>query len=284
MMLMATASGLVRWRTDPDQSSRGELVDLPYESVAALLRDQGSTWRSALDEAATRREMSLEEVRATAPLDGASAHWGIGLNYWSRARSSGRDPSGEPTVFLRSARTGAVSGGVVSVPPDVDQLDFEGELAVVIGRGGHQIAERDAWSYVGLVGPANDMTARDVMRRTGSPALAKSFPGFGPVGPALMAVDALDDPDDLELITRVNGEVRQHDRTSTMVRSVAELVAIVSRYAVLHPGDVILTGSPAGTGDEDGRYLDEGDVIEVRVGSLPPLLTTVGPAAVGGSV
>src|SRR5690606_36056372 len=120
--------------------------------------------------------------------------------------------------------------GRVAFPRNAEEVDYEGELAVVIGRDIHQINVSESWEAVALLAPAIDMTARDVMRRTSTPALAKSFPGFGPIGSTLATPDFFDDPDDLELVTLVNGEVRQQARTSDMVRGVAELVAFVSDY------------------------------------------------------
>lgn len=274
MWVTMTSEGLVRWASG--DLSNGALVDLPHPSLAALLRDAGTGWRTTLERAPVRSSVTSEEIIPAAPLDAVSAYWGIGLNYWSRAAVTGRDPSGEPTLFLRSSATGAVSGREVRLPVDAANVDFEGELAVVIGRPAYRVQPSVGWSHVAFVAPANDMTARDVMRRTGTPALAKSFPGFGPIGSTLVTPDALDDPDDVELVTLVNGSERQRARTSDMVRPVAEIVAAVSRYTVLSPGDVILTGSPCGTGDEEGNYLRSGDRVEVSAAALPAVVTVMG--------
>lgn len=271
MKISYSTQGLVRWKDD----GTGDIVDLPFTDVGALLRQHPDEWRKIIadsDASSVVIEGALEPVSPVAP---TSAVWGVGLNYWSRARSSGRDPAGGPTIFLRASSTGAVSGGCVALPRGAEQVDYEGELAVVIGRDVHQIESSESWGAVALLAPANDMTARDVMRRTSTPALAKSFPGFGPIGSTLATPDSFADPDDVGLITLVNGEVRQQARTSDMVRGVAELVALVSSYVWLRAGDVILTGSPAGTGDEAGCYLQPGDVVEVSIDGLPPVRSTM---------
>ena len=163
-----------------------------------------------------------------------------------------------------------------SLPLELSQqVDFEGELAVLVGTSAYQIDAARAWSHIAAIAPANDLTARDAMRKSGSPAIAKSFPGFGPLGWLAATPDTYADPDDLELITKVNGIVRQHDRTSGMLLSVSEVVALVAAHAVLRPGDIVLTGSPAGAGDEDSVYLRAGDVVEVFLADLPPLTTTI---------
>lgn len=271
MRLTVCTHGLARHRDD----GTAEVLDLPAGDVGQLLRAHGQRWREVVDTAAVRDVVDLDTIVPVSPVDGCSAVWGVGLNYWSRAEASGREPTGEPTIFLRGSSTGAATGQDVQLPKVARQVDYEGELAVIVGADCDGVDQRDVWSRVALLAPANDMTARDVMRRTGVPALAKSYPGFGPIGSTLATPDAFTDPDDLEVCTFVNGEPRQRDRTSGMVHSVGAVVAIISSYVVLRAGDVILTGSPAGTGDETGTYLSSGDTIEVSIEDLPAVVTTI---------
>ena len=270
MKIGATTDGLVRMGADGCL----ELLDMPERDLSTLVAS-GHGWRGRVDAARVTRRLSLEAADGAPILGPRASVWGVGLNYASKARATGRTPPDHPVIFLRSAKTGARSGGSVSLPSASQEVDFEGELAVLVGIHTYEVEPAQAWSHVAALMPANDLTARDVMRRSRSPAMAKSFPGFGPMGWMAATPDSYTDPDDLELTTIVNGVVRQHDRTSGMLLSVPEVVSLISRHAVLHPGDAVLTGSPAGAGDEDGTYLREGDVVEVVLADLPPLVTTV---------
>ena len=271
MRITTTDRGVVRWA----DGGPAILLDLPVQDLTELLLSHPVSWRDRLESAGAVEEVDPAAMTLVSPVGAASSVWGIGLNYWSRARATGRDPEGEPTVFLRSSTTGGVSDAEIVLPDGADQVDFEGEMALVIGRDAFRVSEADAWDAVAFVAPANDVTARDVLRRTGTPALGKSFPTFGPIGSTLVTPDALPDPDDLEIVTVVNGEERQRDRTSGMVHSVTAMVELISSYVCLRPGDVILTGSPSGTGDEEGRYLAAGDVVEVTLHDLPPVRSRI---------
>lgn len=271
MRIGVCTEGIVRWSAEGD----GVLLDLPHRTLAALLRAEPDSWRDSVEDAPALRPVGTDDVTPATPIDEASSVWGIGLNYASKVQMTGRTPPEEPTLFLRSSATGAGPGGRVVLPEMSDAVDFEGELAVVIGTPARDVGPAQAWGHVAALTAANDITARDVMRRNGNPTLAKSFPGFGPIGWALATPDEFADPDDLLLVTTVNGTERQRDRTSGMLLSVPELLALVSRYVELHPGDVLLTGSPSGAGDEDGCYLRGGDVVEVRIADLAPLRTVI---------
>jgi 2-keto-4-pentenoate hydratase/2-oxohepta-3-ene-1,7-dioic acid hydratase in catechol pathway len=147
---------------------------------------------------------------------------------------------------------------------------------VVVGAHLFEAKAHEAADAVAGVAAANDVTARDVMRATGNPSLAKSFPGFGQVGATVRPRGELDGLDEIELVTRVNGDVRQNDSSGGMLLSIPDVLSLLSRYVVLRPGDIVLSGTPAGTGDEVTGYLRAGDVVEVIVDSLPPLVTTFG--------
>ena len=270
MKIGTIEEGLVRVGAD----SGLELLDLPERDLSSLVAS-GPEWRERVSAAGVVGRLAVEEAVGASILGPEASVWGIGLNYASKAIATGRTPGAHPVIFLRSATTGARPAAPVSLPGASQQVDFEGELAVLVGTSAYQIDAARAWSHIAAITPANDLTARDVMRKSGSPAIAKSFPGFGPLGWLAATPDTYADPDDLELLTKVNGIARQHDRTSGMLLSVPEVVALVAAHAVLRPGDVVLTGSPAGAGDENGVYLQAGDVVEVFLADLPPLTTTI---------
>jgi 2-keto-4-pentenoate hydratase/2-oxohepta-3-ene-1,7-dioic acid hydratase in catechol pathway len=212
-----------------------------------------------------------------APLAGPrAATWGVGLNYWSKQRSTGRDLPAFPTLFLKAAAAGSRPGEPIRIPSLAPAcVDYEGELAVVVGETLFEATPSDASEAVSAITAANDVTARDVMRATKNPTLAKSFPGFGQLGAAVVDPAGVGAIEAVSLTTRVNGVVRQADRASGMILGVGELLALLSRHVVLRPGDVILTGTPAGTGEESETYLQAGDVVEVTVAHLPALRSEV---------
>lgn len=182
----------------------------------------------------------------------------VGRNYKEHAAELGNvAPDEEPILFLKAPSTLVVNGGDIVLPPESARVDYEGELALIIGR---KIkgwpAERFMDALAGVC-CANDVTARDLQKKDGQWARAKSFDTFCPIGPRIIA--GLD-PTDLAIATRVNGAVKQSSRTSQMTFPPAFLVAYISRMMTLFPGDLILTGTPAGIGPLAG-----GDVVEVEI-------------------
>lgn len=202
--------------------------------------------------------------------------WGIGLNYRSKQVATGRSLPDFPTLFLKAPSAIAAPGEPISLPSAApDCVDYEGEIAVVVGERLFEATEQQAASAVSAITAANDVTARDVLRNTGSPSLAKSFPSFCQLGSAAVDPAVLGGIGAVELTTRVNGDLRQSDRGNGLLMGVGELLALISKHAVLSPGDIVLTGSPAGTGDETASYLAPGDVVEVTIADLPALRSEV---------
>jgi 2-keto-4-pentenoate hydratase/2-oxohepta-3-ene-1,7-dioic acid hydratase in catechol pathway len=218
----------------------------------------------------------LGEVELAPLLSPGAATWGVGLNYWSKQAATGRDVPDFPTLFLKAAAAGARPGEPIRVPSSASEcVDYEGEVAVVVGQTLFEATASAAAEAVSAITAANDVTARDLMRSTRNPTLAKSFPTFGQLGAAVLDPAAVGGLEALELTTRVNGTLRQVDRGSGMIIGVGELLALLSRHVVLRPGDVVLTGTPAGTGEETETYLGPGDVVEVSVSNLPVLRSEV---------
>lgn len=191
--------------------------------------------------------------------------FGIGLNYRDHAAEAGFATPDEPVVFTKYASSFTGPHGDVRLSPG--SVDWEVELVAVVGVGGHRIAEGEGWDHVAGLALGQDLSDRVTQFAT-PPAqfgLGKSFPGFSPVGPALVTVDELRadglDPDDLELGCLVNGESVQKGRTSAMIFGVPALVARLSAVVTLLPGDVVFTGTPAGIGASrtPPRFLADGD-------------------------
>ena len=154
-----------------------------------------------------------------------------------------------------------------SCPGSVEQIDFEGELAVVIGTSGKHIAVEDALAHVAGYAVMNDVSARDLQLQTSQWIAGKTLDTFAPLGPGLVPGSLIPDPQDLRIETRVNGTVVQSDSTASMVFGVAETIAFLSSIMTLEPGDIIATGTPAGVGfkREPPMFLQDGDVVEVAI-------------------
>lgn len=185
---------------------------------------------------------------------------GIGLNYRDHAKEVGIDVPTRPLYFLKAPSTLLASGGTVLLPPESERVDFEGELGVVIGKRARRVSAEAALTYVAGYLAICDITARDLQNSDGQWSRSKSFDGFCPVSSELVTGV---DPTALELRTTVNGVVRQASNTSDMVFGVAECIAHVSAAMTLFPGDLILTGTPAGVGP-----LNPGDNVEVTIASV----------------
>jgi 2-keto-4-pentenoate hydratase/2-oxohepta-3-ene-1,7-dioic acid hydratase in catechol pathway len=250
------------------------LLDVPWRDLGALLWERSSL--AALDLAPVRRSWPLDEMSLRPSIPRPGKVWGVALNYRSHAEETGRPVPTEPNVFIKVTSSVIGPKDPICLPALApEKVDHECELAVVIGRLGADIPVSDAWSYVAGITACNDVTARDVQRGTGNFGLAKSFDTFCPLGGSLVTLDEYDDLDDLAVSTRVNGVVVQDARTSDMVFSVSELLSWLSRRTTLEPGDVVTTGTPAGVGEPAGRFLRAGDLVEVRVEGVLPLVNRV---------
>ncbi|MDV8009233.1 fumarylacetoacetate hydrolase family protein [Rhodococcus sp. IEGM 1318] len=261
----------------------GESITLLATEFADLseVLAAGSTLEE-LRKAPVRNEIAFSDARVLTPLGRRISIWGVGSNYrpqtWTQFVRSGN-----PTIFMKAPSSLANPGAEIGAPATIaDQLDYEGELAVVIGRHMCDVSEEHAWDYVAAITAANDSTARDVMKATDNPTLGKSFPQFSAIGPTLLPLSCVENRDDIAVRSWVNSEPRQDSSTRELVYSVPELLARISRFALLLPGDVVLTGGPKGRGIDSGQYLNVGDVVTISVGTCAPLVNTVG--ARSGSV
>ena len=195
----------------------------------------------------------------------------IGLNYSDHAREVGRPAPDEPTLFIKA--NSALNGPYDPIvrPPGASKLDYEVELAAVIGRDARNVSETDAMKHIAAYTIVDDVSERAFqMERGGTTTKGKSADTFAPVGPWLVTADEVGDPQSLEVWTTVNGEARQRGYTKDMIFSVRALVAYVSQFMSLRAGDLISTGTPAGVahGMKPPRYLQPGDVVEMGITRL----------------
>ncbi|MCX7681627.1 MAG: fumarylacetoacetate hydrolase family protein [Anaerolineae bacterium] len=194
----------------------------------------------------------------------------VGLNYRAHAEESHMPIPPEPLLFFKPPSSLIGAGEYILLPPQSERVDYEAELAVVMGRRCRNVSPQEAWHYVLGVTCGNDVTARDLQRRDNQWTRAKGFDTFCPLGPWLVCGVDETDVADLEVICRVNGQVRQRGRTTDMVFSPAQLIAYVASIMTLEPGDVIMTGTPAGVGP-----LAPGDLVEVGVETIGVLRNPV---------
>lgn len=185
-----------------------------------------------------------------------------------------RAAHGQPHAFIKPASCLLAPGDELIIPPDSAQIDWELELAVVIGRPCFRVPRTDALNYVAGYAIANDISARDRLNRRDIPGMGLDFiagkggPGFFPFGPFIVPACFIDDPQGLMLELRLNDQVMQHENTADMIFPVTTLIEFISTHMTLMPGDIISTGSPAGNGTHHGRYLQPGDRVEGRIEGL----------------
>ncbi len=195
---------------------------------------------------------------------------GVGLNYRAHAAETGQEIPQRPLLFHKFSSAVTAPGGPVCIPGYTQQLDYEGELAVVIGRDARSVRASDALDYVFGYAVMDDISARDMQKAEPQWLLAKSGDTFAPWGPWITSAEDVPDPQGLSVRSWVNGELRQDGVTSDMVFPVAELIAYISERVALEPGDVITTGTPAGVGVgfDPPRFLRAGDHVRVEIDRL----------------
>jgi 2-keto-4-pentenoate hydratase/2-oxohepta-3-ene-1,7-dioic acid hydratase in catechol pathway len=268
--LVAAASALGL----PPPPAPGRAFVAAWEAGGAPLRDLCAR---ALGERPAAARVAPAAARFLPAVPDAATVLAVGLNYRTHCAEQNKTPPEEPMFFAKV--TSCLLGHDAPIPawPITAELDYEGELAVVIGRGGRAIPEAAALDHVFGYAIMNDVTARDLQRRDRQWTRAKGLDGFGPLGPFVTTRDEVPDPQDLRVRTWVNDEPRQDGHTSDMAFTVAALVSIASQAITLRPGDVITTGTPSGVGVylQPPRFLKPGDVVRIRIDGLGELVNRV---------
>ena len=201
----------------------------------------------------------------------------IGHNYEEHRVETERDKTENPTVFLRVADSQTGHLQPLLMPPESDHFDYEGEIAVVIGKGGRRIARDHAWQHVAGYSAYNDGSVRDWQRHTTQFTPGKNFVGTGAFGPVLVTRGEIADGEELNLTTRLNGQVMQHATTAMMIFPIPRLIEYVSIFTTLAPGDVIVSGTPGGVGSrrKPPVWMKEGDLVEIEVSKIGVLSNRV---------
>ena len=258
----ANALGLAKVTTTPEAFFTQGLAALPaLEDLVREAMESGETEIWTFDEAALTLGPSVynpEKILC------------VGLNYRQHAAESGSDVPDVPVLFSKFNNALNAHGAPITVPKAASQYDYEVELAVVIGKTARNVPEDQALDYVLGYCNANDVSARDLQKRTSQWLLGKTLNGFCPIGPYLVTSSEVTDPQQLDVKSWLNGEPRQDSNTSDMVFTVAEIISYISQYLPLKPGDVILTGTPEGVilGMDPKVWMKPGDEVTIEVEGL----------------
>ncbi|XID90920.1 fumarylacetoacetate hydrolase family protein [Paenibacillaceae bacterium WGS1546] len=283
---VATPDGIV----DLGAAARAVPPDVPIPDTVDGLIAGGAEAKKALDRYLDKLCSQPDIDTAAYFVDEKSAKWGpcvgnpqkiicIGLNYRKHAEETNAPIPQTPVVFgkFNNTLTGHLSD--VTLPIGTDKLDYEAELAIVIGKQADHVGREEALSYVFGYATANDLSARDWQLLTSQWLMGKTGNGFCPIGPYLVTADEVPDPNALDIRLTVNGEERQNSRTSDMIFYCDEIISYLSRHMTLLPGDVILTGTPEGVvlgyPKEKQAYLKPGDVVTVEIEGLGSLTNRI---------
>lgn len=262
-------------------------------SMAGILADwiKAKTRLDALTKRRGLRGQPLSKVKFLAPIPQPAAIYCAGSNYADHAaemaRASGREAPKDPHDlglrswhFIKSSRAVVGTNTTVKMPSNSKKIDWEVELAVVIGRRCKDVSEKDAYRYIAGYMVANDLSARDRGLREGAPGAFrfdwtahKSFDGSCPMGPWIVPASEIKDPMNLGLQLDVNGVMKQDSNTKHMIFNIREQIADLSSKITLWPGDIIMTGTPDGVGNGRGEFLKPGDVVRARVEGIGEIVT-----------
>ena len=228
-------------------------------------------------EAAGEEALPLGEARLLAPVPDPDKLIGIGLNYASHAEEAGLEPPATPTFFAKFRNALVGPGAEVAVPSASERVDYEAEVAFVVGRRAHAVSEAEALDHIAGYTLLNDLSARDLQFATPQWMPGKVFDGSAPCGPALVTPDEAGDPGALEIELALNGETMQSASTADLIHSVPALLAHLSTLMTLEPGDVVFTGTPAGVGSlrRPRRWLAPGDELVISSLQLGRLETRI---------
>ncbi len=205
-----------------------------------------------------------------APIPDPSKIICLAFNYYDHARDAGLTPSNEPVIFIKPRTTLNHPFNDVVCPYFVERLDYEAELAVIIGKNTKDIEPENASDCIFGYTILNDVSARDIQFKDKQFTRGKSIDTFAPCGPWITTKDEIDDPQNLQIVTKVNGEIRQNSSSSKMVISIEKIISSLSKVMTLEAGDIISTGTPAGVAMsmKEPKYLKSGDVVEITIENL----------------
>lgn len=253
------------------------LVPLHSASYPTLLSALQAGQLDAIAAQARAPALPLAGIRFLPVIPAPGKIFCVGHNYEEHRIETARDETRHPLLFLRVAESQTAHLQPIRRPAESTELDYEGEIAVVIGKAGRRIRAEDAWAHVAGYSAYNDGSIRDWQRHSMQFTAGKNFSGTGAFGPWLVTRGEIADGCELTLQTRLNGQVMQHSSTAAMIFPIPVLVAYISTFTTLQPGDVIVTGTPGGVGAKrhPAVWMKPGDLVEVEVSQVGVLANTI---------
>lgn len=214
--------------------------------------------------------LTLSEVDLLPVIPNPGQIFCIGLNYGEHVRETGKQITESPVIFMRVNDSQVAHGKDIVRPPESHRLDYEGEIAIIIGKGGRRISEADSWDHIAGYACYNDGSVRDWQVATSQWGPGKNFWRTGGFGPWMVTADEIAPNQNMRLTTRLNGQVMQEATTDMMIHSIPRQIAYISTFIPLQPGDVIVTGTPGGVGNkrEPQVFMKPGDVVEIEVDAV----------------
>ena len=261
-------------------TSDGEgVVDVGNKSEFASLRDvlEAGALGALSEKYGDSADIALQDLDYAPTITNPKKILCVGLNYKAHQEETGRGGEGFPTIFVRFAAAQVAHQKAIIRPRESQSLDFEGEIAMIIGRSGRRIDRESALSHVAGFGIYNDGSVRDYQRHTSQFTPGKNFASTGGFGPWMMTPDEIGDLSQMEITTRLNGEVMQNAKAELLVHGFEELIEYCSTFVELEPGDVIVTGTPGGVGvaRKPPVFMDEGDLVQIEVTPIGTLSNPV---------
>ncbi len=250
----------------------GRALGANYPTLRELIA--AGAFKEAASEADRQpAEASIDQVTYLPVIGNPGKILCVGLNYLAHREETGRKESGHPTIFTRFANTQVGHNQPMIVPRVSTRFDYEGELAVIIGKAGRHVSQADALAHVAGYACYNDGSVRDWQNHNTQWIPGKNFVGSGGFGPWMVTGDEIPDPTKLTLTTRLNGEQVQHSTTDLLIFSIPEVIAYITTFTELEPGDVIASGTPGGVGAarKPPLWMKPGDVVEVEITGIGTL-------------
>jgi 2-keto-4-pentenoate hydratase/2-oxohepta-3-ene-1,7-dioic acid hydratase in catechol pathway len=248
-----------------------------YPDLRALLAENALGAAQKIAKAAKKPDFKAGKVAFLPVIPNPGKIVCVGLNYEEHRVETGRDKTENPALFIRVAESQVGHRQPIVLPRESTNLDYEGEIAVVIGKRGRRISEEDSWKHIAGYACYNDGSVRDWQRHTLQWTAGKNFSRTGGFGPWMVTRDEIADGEELTLETRLNGEVMQHATTAQMIHRIPKLIAYISTFTPLEPGDVIVTGTPGGVGARRNPpvWMKPGDTVEVEISKVGMLVNTI---------
>lgn len=251
-------------------------IGTEYPDVRSLFSGDGLAEAKSAAEG-QKPDLALAQAVLLPPIPNPGKLFCIGLNYEDHRKETKRDKTEAPAVFIRFPESQVGHGQPMLRPRESAKFDYEGEIALVIGKAGRRIAEKDAWHHIGGYSCFNDGSVRDWQNATTQWTAGKNFRASGAFGPWIVTADEIPAGKELTLRTRLNGEEMQSTNTGLMIHSIPRILAHLSTWTRLEPGDVIASGTPGGVGSrrEPPVWMKAGDVVEVEVSGVGVLRNPV---------